>query len=279
MTTAVQAKPQIAPDAQAEPAYLVFDTESIPDGRLIADVKYAGQGLAPAEAVERYQQELRQLSATGSDFVPVMFQIPVSVCVLRIGGDFSLLRITRLGEPRFEPRAIVEMFWSGYAQTRQRLRKPIPLVTFNGRGFDLPLLELAAYRYGLTAREHFQNRDRYKSPNIDVFDFITNFGSVRGNHSQDALAKLLGLPGKMEVAGHQVWSLHQQGKIGDIADYCLCDTLDLYFIFLRTRVMTGQLTLEQEDRLTRAARALLESKVMEYPVLKQYLDLWKGWAP
>jgi predicted PolB exonuclease-like 3'-5' exonuclease len=279
MSTALQSKQQTPQIVRADPAYLIFDTESVPDGRLIADVKYSGESLTPEAAIDRFQGELREKSFAGSDFVPVMYQYPVALCIVRVGADFSLQKITRLGEPQFEPRKIVEQFWSGYSVTKSRLRDKIRLVTFNGRSFDLPLMETAAFRYGLSAREYFQTRNRYNGDHIDVLEFLTNFGAVRGSHCQDALAKLLGLPGKMDVAGHQVYGLYRDGKIGDIVDYCLCDTLDLYFIFLRTRVMTGELTLEQEHRLTRAARELLESMVEQLPVLKQYLDLWKGWNP
>ena len=67
----------------------------------------------------------------------------------------------------------------------------------------------------------------------------------------DLLSKLLGKPGKMEVSGDQVYEMHRAGRHQDINDYCLFDTLDTYFVFLRTRVLSGDLTLEQEHELVR----------------------------
>src|SRR5437588_1680018 len=119
--------------------YLVLDTESVPDGRLLAKVKYPGENLPPEEAIQRAQAEARELSRDGSDFLPVTFHFPVAVCVLRVAADFTLQALTCLDAPEYRPAEIVRKFWLGSARYRAKL------VTFNGRGFDLPLLELAAF--------------------------------------------------------------------------------------------------------------------------------------
>ena len=75
--------------------------------------------------------------------------------------------------------------------------------------------------------------------------------------------------------GDRVLDLFREGRVQEVNDYCLCDTLDTYFVFLRTRVFTGDILPEQEEELIEHARALLESKAAEYPVLRKYLD---GWA-
>src|SRR5437016_822062 len=89
------------PATLARPAYLVFDTETVPDGRLLAMVKYPQEPLSPEQAVERARQEARGQSPTGSDFIPVSFQYPVATCVLRVGSDFGLQAITCLDAPQF----------------------------------------------------------------------------------------------------------------------------------------------------------------------------------
>ena len=89
-----------------------------------------------------------------------------------------------------------------------------------------------------------------------------------------------GKPGKMDVTGDQVYAMYQEGKKQEISDYCMFDTLDTYFVFLRSRVLTGQLTLEQEQALVREeARAWIAAKVGEMPALQQYLDNWGAWEP
>src|SRR5450631_1252225 len=87
--------------------YLVFDCESIPDGKLLNIVKYPAETLTPEEAVARAQAEARA-SSGGSDFLPVTFQLPIAITILRIGADFSLQAIACLDAPQFRPRSIIE---------------------------------------------------------------------------------------------------------------------------------------------------------------------------
>jgi predicted PolB exonuclease-like 3'-5' exonuclease len=256
------------------PAYLVLDTESVPDGKLLGLVKYPDEGLSPDEAVQRAQAEARERSHSGSDFVPVTFHYPVAVCVIRVGPDFLLQGLTCLDEPQFRPREIVAQFWRGVARyPRARL------VTFNGRGFDLPLLEMAAFRYGLSAVEYFQkSRNRYNG-HLDLMDWLSNFGACRLAGGLDLLSKILGKPGKMEISGDQVYDLYRAGRVREINDYCSFDALDTYFVFLRTRVLTGDLTLEQEHEVVVRAKAWITERANEMPGLRQYLANWGDWRP
>jgi predicted PolB exonuclease-like 3'-5' exonuclease len=267
-------------DPAVAPAFLVLDTESVPDGKLLAEVRYPGEALSPDEAVARAQAEARDRSVTGSDFLPVSFHYAVAVCVLRVGADFGLQALTCLDAPHYRPRKIVEAFWAGLAGYRGRYKERIKLVTFNGRCFDLPLLELAAFRYGCGGRDYFHSsRNRLGGGHLDLLDWLTNYGAVRMSGGLDLLSKMLGKPGKMEVSGEHVARLHREGKVQQINDYCMFDTLDTYFVFLRTRVLTGDLTLEQEHILAMRARACLAAKVRELPALQHYLDNWGEWNP
>jgi predicted PolB exonuclease-like 3'-5' exonuclease len=255
-------------DTGTRTAFLIVDTESVPDGRLLAAVKYAGETLTPEEAIERARAEQREASWNGSDFIPVSFQIPVGVCVLRVGTDFGLQALTCLDAPHFRPREIVKKFWLGISCYKAKL------VTFNGRAFDMPLLELAAFRYGYAARDYCQNsRNRFNGP-IDLMDWMTNFGAYRLTGGLDLLAKMIGKPGKMEVSGDQVYQMYLEGKLQEVNDYCLCDTLDTYFVFLRTRIFTGDIGPDQEAELVAKAKDLLVSKTSEFPVLRRYLESW-----
>src|SRR5437016_1658722 len=89
------------------PRYLILDTESVPDGRLLGMVKYPTDGLSEPEAITRAQVEARERSFSGSDFLPVTFQYPVAVCVLRVGADFRIQSIRCLDAPEFRPGEIV----------------------------------------------------------------------------------------------------------------------------------------------------------------------------
>jgi 3'-5' exonuclease len=258
----------VSSETATRTAFLVVDTESVPDGRLLSAVKYGTDNLSPEDAIERAQAEAREVSRNHSDFLPVTFQIPVAVSVLRVGTDFTLQALACLDAPHFRPREIVKKFWLGVSCYKAKM------VTFNGRSFDMPLLELAAFRYGYSARDYYQNhRNRFNGP-IDLCDWMTNFGACRMDGGLDLLAKLLGKPGKMGIKGDQVYQMHMEGKHQEINDYCLCDTLDTYFVFLRTRILTGDISQEQETELIAKAKELLESKTAEFPILRHYLDKW-----
>jgi predicted PolB exonuclease-like 3'-5' exonuclease len=256
--------------AGAATAYLVFDTESIPDGDLLRRVKYPDAPLSAEEAIDKARQEARDLSKDGSDFIPVTYQIPVAVCVLSVGADYLPQRMACLDAPQYRTPEIVQLFWRGVAKYPRA-----KLVTFNGRGFDMPLMELAAFDHGCPARAYFQNsRNRFGGNHIDLFDWLSNYGAYRLVGGLDLLAKRGRRPagvGKFDVRGDQVWEMYRAGRLREINDYCMCDTLDTYFVFLRTRVLTGELTPEAEEEVVKRAREWLAEKTEESPALKEYL--------
>ena len=215
-------------DDAAVPGWLIFDCESIPDGRLLNVVKYPSETLTPEAAVARAQADA--IEKGGSDFLPVTFQLPVAITMLRVGDDFALQAIHCLDAPHYRPRRIVEQFWAGLEHYRRRW-PGVKIVTFNGRGFDLPLLEMAAFRYGLAAPAVLGQRS--DDWHLDLMAWLTNQGEIRLSGGLNLLAKLLGKPGKMEVTGNKVYRMWLEKKIDAINDYCLCDTLDTYFVFLR----------------------------------------------
>jgi predicted PolB exonuclease-like 3'-5' exonuclease len=258
----------------AATSFLVLDTESIPDGRLLAKVKYPGENLTAEAAIERAQAEARDQSRDGSDFLPVTFQIPIAVCVLRVANDFGIQALKCLDEPEYRTKEIVQQFWKGVGHYPRA-----KLVTFNGRGFDMPLLELAAFDHGISARDYFaSSRNRYQGNHLDLFDWLTNFGAFRLVGGLNMMAQRGDAPrgcGKLGVDGSQVYALYKAGRVREINEYCMFDTLDTYFIFLRTRVMLGEMTLEQEQHVVRRARTWLAAKSIETPPLRQYLEKWE----
>ena len=259
--------------------WLVFDVESVADGRLVSSVRYPGEKLSPEDAIARYRAEL--LEQNGTDFIPYTFQVPVSIVVAKLDRHMQILDITALDQPAGRPHVITEHFWRGWLS----YNKPT-LVSFNGRGFDLPLLELAAFRFGIGAPAWFnvddksweQRRNRYNiESHFDLQDFLTNFGASRLAGGLNLVAQLIGKPGKMDVTGDQVQDLYDEGRIAEINDYCRCDVLDTYFIFLRVCVLTGRLTLEEESKLVDKTRSWLEENVSKVPAWKSYLKTWKSW--
>src|SRR5262245_22183572 len=260
--------------------YLVFDLDSVGDGALVSEPRYSAASRSSAEAVRRYRDEL--IAKYETDFIPYTFQIPVSVVVAKVAADFRLIDVVALDEPQFRSHVITEYFWRGW----EAYKRPT-LVSFNGRTFDLPLLELAAFRYGLALPGWFQTngksyeqpRNRYNTDaHLDLHDALTNFGASRFTGGLNLVANLLGKPGKMEVQGHMVQDLWNAGQLAEINDYCRCDVLDTYFAFLRTMVLLGQLSLDDEQRLVHAAHDWLEGRAGQSPAYAAYLERWGAWT-
>jgi predicted PolB exonuclease-like 3'-5' exonuclease len=259
--------------------FLVFDIESVADGTLVSKLRYPDQPLEPREAIELYRKEL--LEQQNSDFIPYTFQVPVSVVIAKVGDDFRLLDVVALDEPAFRPHVITDRFWRGW----EAYRRPT-WVTFNGRSFDLPLMELAAFRYGMSVPGWFdiqskgyqQRRNRYNTEaHLDLHDILTNFGATRFHGGLNLAANLLGKPGKMGVQGHMVQDLYNDGQLAAINDYCRCDVLDTYFVFLRTCVLVGQLTLPREQELIAETRQWLVDRRDENAAYAAYLNKWGDW--
>jgi len=259
--------------------YLVFDIESLADGELISRIKYPGDSLAPEEAVERYRQE--RLEKYGTEFIPYTYHVPISIVVAKVDAEFQLLDLVALDEPHFRPHVMTEHFWRGW----QSYNMPT-LVTFNGRGYDVPVLELAAFRYGISVPAWFnlneksydQCRNRYNlGAHLDLQDVLTNFGATRFAGGLDLVANLLGKPGKMEIAGHMVQDLHREGQIERITDYCRCDVLDTYFVLLRVALLTGKLTRQQEQLLVQQTRNWLEDQPNDSKICTEYMSQWGDW--
>jgi 3'-5' exonuclease len=259
--------------------YLVFDVESVPDPKLISKVKYPGERLDDRDSVHRFQQELLEMSGGVSDFVPVTFQYPVSISIAKVRADYTLLDLVCLDDPEFRPDEMVRLFWLGV----EEVYDAASLVTFNGRGFDIPLLELMAYRYGYSAKRHFRDkyagRNRYGAKHIDLQDWLSNYNAIRMYGGLNLLAKVIGKPGKMQIRGDEVYSMFLDGRVRDINNYCIHDVLDTYFVFLRTRVLSGDITIIQEQDIVKGTKNFLEDSQERIPALTEYLANWGDWDP
>ena len=260
--------------------YLVFDVESVAVGELVSRLRYPGQSLQPQEAVRRYRDEL--MAKYESDFIPYTFQTPVSIAIAKVAADFGLIDLVVLDEPKFRPHVITEHFWRGWEKYGQPT-----LVSFNGRSFDIPLLELAAFRFGLNvsgwfnsrAKNYDQPRNRFNTQShFDLCEMLTNFGSTRFTGGLNLAANLLGKPGKMDVQGDMVQDMYDAGRLAEINDYCRCDVFDTYFVFLRTRVLAGELTLDAEQEIIARTKQWLEDRADESEAYRAYLEHWGDWA-
>lgn len=262
-----------------ETQYIVFDVESVPDAKLIKAVKYPNEPYTEDEAVEELRKHILKLSNGNSDFIPATFHFPVSVCIAKVREDFTLQDLVSLDEPNFRARDMTRLFWHGI----ENLYDHASFVTFNGRGFDIPLLELMAYRYGIPVKRHFKDkfggRYRFGTKHLDMQDILSNYGAIHMAGGLNLLAKVIGKPGKMGTSGADVHAMYKEGKLQEISDYCMHDVLDTYFVFLRSRVVTGEITAKREKEIEAQARIFVENNAVRIHALQEYLDNWKDTPP
>jgi len=255
--------------------YLVYDIETVTDKILLQRVLYPE---LEAQEEEAYQKHLAELAEEGRDFINPAFHRPVTIGVVAVNSDFEITKIGLLGKENPGTRGLVEHFWETYNQHR-----PV-LVDFNGKSFDIRVLELWAYRLGISiASFHFEKygpRNRYSEErHFDLHEFLTNFGAARWKGGLNLFSKILGKPGKMKTQGHMVQELFDQGKLIEIDDYCLSDVMDTYFVFLRTLVLRGIIDLDREKFLVNAAQDQMGAMQDKEGFLKDYLENFRFWDP
>lgn len=259
--------------------YIVFDIESVPDGLLIKKVKYPDEDISPEDAITRLKNEILEQTNGVSSFIPVTFQYPICICIAKVDQTLNLVDVVSLDEGQFNTREMSRQFWFGL----ESYYKDASLVTFNGRGFDVPLMELMAYRYGLTMKRHmtdkFGARFRHGTRHIDLQEYLSNYTAIKMNGGLNLLAKVLGKPGKMETKGSDVHDMFNRGQLQEISDYCIHDVLDTYFVFLRTRVMSGEISIDKEQEIVHSVKQYLIDNAPKRHAFAGYISNWGDWNP
>ena len=165
----------------------------------------------------------------------------VVIGVLSMGEGHEPRKLGCIGEGKDE-RGIL----SDFAKFLEE-RRPT-MVTFNGRGFDMPVIAARSFRHGIPLGHYYASRDvRYRfSPDghLDLMDYLADHGAAKPA-KLDILAKLCGLPGKVGVDGKDVGPLVHAGRIQEVRDYCLCDVVQTAGVCLRAELLRGELDRER----------------------------------
>jgi predicted PolB exonuclease-like 3'-5' exonuclease len=260
------------------PATLVFDIETVPDARGIREVYELDPVLSDHEAVEIARQ--RRRAAAGHDFMPLHLQKVVAIsCVLREG---THLRVWSIGQGDDE-RDLIQRFFDGLERYTPQL------VSWNGAGFDLPVLHYRALVHGVVASRYWDlgdadfpdSRDfrfnnyisRYHMRHLDLMDLLALY-QPRNAVPLDQMAKLMGLPGKMGMDGSQVWEAYHAGALQAIRDYCETDVLNTWLVFLRFQMMRGAIEPEQHAAECAITRDWLLRQTQ--PHWQAFLERWKA---
>jgi len=251
----------------------VFDIETIPDvegGRRLYDL----DGLDD-KAVGNIMFQKRREETGDSEFLRLHLHRVVAISVVLRTRD--TVKVWSLGDENANEAELVKRFYDG-------VEKFVPtLVSWNGSGFDLPVLHYRALFHGITAARYWDkgehDRDfkwnnylsRYHDRHTDLMDVLANY-SPRANARLDEIATLLGFPGKMGMDGSKVWDAWLDGDVAGIRNYCETDVLNTYLVYLRYELIRGNLDQQEYQQECQLVRDELEKE--DKPHLTEFLNAW-----
>jgi len=251
---------------------LAFDIETVPDVEGLRRLHGLDAKIADRDVAAMAFQLRRQ--ATGSDFLPLhLHRVIVISCALRDRDTFKVWSIG--GESEGE---LIQRFFEGVEKYTPQL------VSWNGGGFDLPVMHYRGLIHGVKARRYWElgeeDREfkwnnyisRYHSRHLDLMDLLALY-QPRANAPLDALAQLMGLPGKLGMEGAGVWDAYQAGNLAEIRNYCEADVVNTYLVYLRFQLMRGVL----DEARHRAECDLVRSMLVKStePHWKEFLARWR----
>lgn len=255
---------------------MVFDIETIPDiegGRRI----YGLDGLDD-EGVAKAMFHIRAQKAGGSEFLAHHLQriVAISVTFRRQGSDE--FKVWSLGDEQAGEKEIVQRFFDGID------RYTPTIVSWNGSGFDLPVIHYRAMLHKITAPRYWDMGEddnsfkwnnyisRYHTRHTDLMDLLALY-SGRANAPLDELATLYGFPGKMGMDGSKVWGAFQDGRIKQIRDYCETDVLNTWLVYLRFQLMRGHIDPQKYDSECAIVRQYLKQSGKQH--LLEFEQAWE----
>jgi len=172
---------------------LAFDIETVPDVAGIRRVHDIDARVDDAGVLAWFEQ--RRRAATGSDFAPLHLQRVVAIaCALREASGF---RIWSIGEATDPEPELIRRFFDGIERYTPQL------VSWNGGGFDLPVLGQRALIHGVAAARYWDWGDddrefkfnnylaRFHTRHLDLMDVVAQF-QPRASAGLDAIARLCG---------------------------------------------------------------------------------------
>ena len=251
---------------------LAFDIETVPDvesGRRLLGL----EGLGDAEVARIMRQ--RQQQASGTEMMRHHLNRIVAVAVVLRSGD--LFRVWSLGTAESSERELVERFFDGIERYSPNL------VSWNGGGFDLPVLHYRAMLHGVAAPRYWESGDddqgfrwnnylnRFHSRHTDLMDVLAGY-QPRAWAPLDDVAQMLGFPGKLGMDGSGVWDAYAAGEVERIRAYCEVDALNTFLVHLRYELMRGRLSPDAYKRECDVVRGGLRED--ERGHLAEFLRTW-----
>jgi len=259
----------------------VFDIETVPDTDAVENLTgFTDPNMsARREELERYHLEITD----GRNAFPRQpFHRVVAISFLEAeiepagGGEAYYLKELRSGgEAGFSETQLLQGFFQYFERLKPRL------VSFNGRGFDLPVLKYRAMVHGIQAPWLHQAGDKWNSYasrysmdwHCDLMEQLSEFGASARVKLAEVCAAF-GYPGKFGVDGSKVAEMIDGGDVNGVRNYCETDVLNTYLIYLRFMLHRGSLNLEDYNRAVADIISMIENEGGERPHLAAFMDAW-----
>ena len=259
---------------------LVFDIETIPDVsgyRRIENLPSSSQ-LPDAEVAEMMAHAARVRH--GHDFLPLPLQRVVAIAyVWRTDDKWGVGSVGKVGDSE---ESLIRHFFNVVEEHSPQL------VSWNGGGFDLPVLNYRSMIYGVDAPLYWEldnappgpgtrwnnYQNRYHTCHLDLMDVLSRY-QMGTRTSLDTLSRLCYFPGKLPgQSGSNVWQWFQDDRWADIRSYCETDVVNTWLLYLRFELIRGKVSKTEYDKeLLRTRQSLM---AIDAPHWTEYLNAWKA---
>ncbi len=263
---------------------LIFDIETIPD---VAGMRRLYPQFIALNETDLLQSVCSERFGVDTDrtFLPHHLQKVCAIsCVLRAGSAVpdssdACFKVWTLGDLESSEASIIHKFFKLIEHYTPQL------VSWNGGGFDLPVLHYRALIHGIAAPRYWDNGEdtrefkynnylsRYHYRHLDLMDVLAAY-QPRANAGLDEIAKLCGFAGKLGIDGSQVFQAVQNGRLDEVRNYCETDVINTYLIYTRFQQMRGHWSPEVTQAEQVLVRQTLTDAALQSPHWKSYLDAW-----
>ncbi|MBA2710558.1 MAG: 3'-5' exonuclease [Tatlockia sp.] len=249
---------------------LVFDIETIPDinsGRKLHNLT----NLSDEDSASALFALRR--AKVGNDFLPHYLQKIIAISLVLHQG--TTIKVWSLGDEQSDEKDLIQRFFAGIDKYKPTL------VSWNGCGFDLPVLHYRALLHGIHAPTYWETGEnqqnfrfnnylnRFHYRHLDLMDVLAAYQN-RAFAPLDDIATMLGFPGKMGMSGAKVWEQFCAGNLKSIRNYCETDVLNTYCVFLRFELLRGILTQSDYENSLQNLKLYLQSESQK-PHLQEFL--------
>jgi len=252
---------------------LVFDIETVPDVDAARNL-YDLDGLSDEDVAKAVFHKRRQEANT--EFLRHHMHKIVAISVVL--QTPNLVKVWSLGDEESSEEDIIQRFYDGIERYTPRL------VSWNGGGFDLPVIHYRTLLYDINASHYWETGQndssfrynnyisRFHDRHTDLMDVIAGY-QPRASAPLDQIASMCGFPGKMGMDGSKVWPAYAAGNIKDIRDYCETDVLNTYLVYLRFELNRGNIDKVQYQYRCDELRTQLTN--MKQAHCDEFLSNWK----